>query len=99
MVLIDPTADGVIRIVRHQQRQTEAVQDPLCRALPLPMRLGDLDQLACERQVLRRTPKLTAELSPQLQRTVGDVRAPIAKAPQLPLSVRLLLLQGPQVDA
>jgi hypothetical protein len=49
---VHPTRNGRVVLVRHQQRQREAVQQALGRAFPGALLLAYLDQLAGEWQLV-----------------------------------------------
>ncbi len=61
--------------VGHQQRQGEAVQQPLGGAFPVALVLSHLDQLACKGQVVRIEPERTAHALADRQHARGDVGA------------------------
>ena len=87
------------RIVRigHEQRQAEAVQQPLDRALPVALVLAHLDQLARERQRLLGEAAAPAHRRSRIaSMRGGDVRAPPAQRRQLRARSASLLALRPQ---
>jgi len=75
-VRIHPFGHGLVVRVRHQQRETEAVQQPLGGTLPVAMLLADLQQLAGERHRALRQPQCLAQGCANLHLPVVDVAAP-----------------------
>ena len=98
MVIFDPPIHRVVRVVGHQQGQSEAAQQALGRTLPLPVLLGDLDQLTDIGELLDRSPQVAAQQRPQPLRLLGNVGPPAAQAAQLPLDSLLLDLLGAKLD-
>ena len=66
VVVVDPGGNGLVVPVGNQQRQGEAVQQPLRGAFPVGLLLADRDQLTGERQRLLGQPQLAAEPLPAL---------------------------------
>ena len=66
MVGIDPVRDGGVMLVGDQDRQREAVQQPLRGALPVGLVVPDRDQLPGERQPVLGQAQLAAQRGAQL---------------------------------
>src|SRR5690606_15476687 len=85
MRAIHPCRDGGVVLVRHEQRQTELVQQALDRAFPVALVVAHLEQLARERQRVVGEPELGAEPLAKREHRGRDVRPPKAQRRELRL--------------
>src|SRR5690606_25499788 len=93
MRAIDPRRDGGVVLVRHEQRQTEIVQQALDRAFPVALVVAHLEQLAGERQRVGGQPERLAEPLAKREHRGRNVRPPKAQRRELRLERFALLLQ------
>src|SRR5690606_12058040 len=83
MRAVHPRRNGGVVLVRHEQRQTEIVQQALDRALPVALAVAHLEQLAGERQRIVREPERLTEPLAKRKHRGRDVRPPKAQRREL----------------